>query len=524
MSLIGRILALALSLFIIAGPAQVGAEKGLEADDESHRTDPQKTNEDDEAALPERDSEQQLLDAASSIADQVAEIRGLTQKHPIPKGVQDRDELRQMLVERFHDEVPQEQFEAESRVYKRLGLFEQDLDYRELMLDLLTEQIAGFYDQQAGELYIMKGLPEGVQKKAMAHEIFHGIQDQHFDIGRLLEPFDSTENADFSLARMALIEGDATVVMIDYELYEQGVLPQNRARSVVDIPTLSAFLLEMDATQITAVEQLEQTDAIDFGGDAVPSLTDSVLGTAPPIIRDTLLFPYIGGMRFVIRSRSGRSWREFDEIYSDPPVSTSQILHPERYFNEEEPVDIRFRASEVLPNHDMIYESVFGELQIRSWLSTHIDHDAQGRSPAEIAAGWNGDRLRAYGGADDELIVVHVSSWRSPEEAEAFAMALEQSARLRHETESTHNRGTYGQSWCLRPGSEVRGERLYVEQWDELVLYIEGAGSRLDEDHHETDATIYLVRDAVWNTLQRRPFDEVLRERKMEPPSESEEN
>ena len=511
-----HLFAAALVLLALCGPSQLAAEESASPQDAIEIEDVDTEEQQDEVeteALPQRDSERKLLEAASSITEQVAEIRGLPLKEAIPKGVQDREDLRQMLVDRFHDEVPVEEFYAEERVYKRLGLFPADLDYRELMLDLLTEQIAGFYDHHAKELYIMEGLPEAVQYKAMAHEIFHAIQDQHFDIGHLLEPFSSSENADFSLSRMALIEGDATVLMIDYELYEQGVLPQNRARSVVDIPALSALLLEMDATQLSAVEQLEPTDAIELGGEAVPSLTDSVLGQAPPIIRDTLLFPYIEGMRFVIRARSGRTWEEFDQIYDDPPMSTSQILHPERYFAEEDPVDIAFYATEALPNHELIYEAVFGELQIRSWLSTHLEDVTDAPSAMEVAAGWQGDRLRGYAGPDEELIVTHLSSWRSAGEAQAFAAALEKSARIRHHADSVHQSGDHGQSWCIRPGDDEQGERHYVEQWGELVLYIEGAPSMLNEDQRETDATIYQVRDAIWDSLQRRPFQELLEHR-----------
>src|SRR5699024_1550048 len=112
--------------------------------------------------------------------------------------------------------------------------------------------------------------------------------------------FTSLENGDFALARMALVEGDATVVMIDYELYEQGVLPQNKAMSIADITPLAATLIEMDAEALSAAEQLDQSTP-GFGGQSAPSLSDSVLNSAPRIVCDVLLFPYLSGMRFVLR-------------------------------------------------------------------------------------------------------------------------------------------------------------------------------------------------------------------------------
>lgn len=460
-------------------------------------------------------AEESLLHEASSIAEKVGEIRGLALLHPIPKGVQDREQLRAMLLERFEEEVSEEEFEAETLVYKRLGLFDEDLDYRLLMLDLLTEQIAGFYDQEKKELYIMEGLPGPVQRPAMAHEIFHAIQDQHFDIDRLLKTYTSLENGDFALARLALIEGDASVLMIDYELYDKGVLPQNKARSIADIPPLAAALIEMDAEQLSAVEQL-QPSGPGFDGDAIPSLTDSVLGRAPRLIRDVLLFPYIGGMRFVLRARAGRSWSAFNAIYEQAPVSTAQILHPERYFEGDFPLEIRFDLGEAMPEYEPIYESVLGELQTRSWLNTHFDEMEGQRSAEAIAAGWDGDRIRGYRGPDGEVLVVHMSTWRSVEEAQAFAMALEATARHRHRAQSAHNEGKYGESWCIRPGDEAKGERIYVERWGEIVLYIEGAPSKLDDAGRETDSALYMIRDAAWKSHRRLPFEQELRRREDE--------
>ncbi len=468
-------------------------------------------------------SEERLLEAASEITEQVVKIRGLQLKSSIPKGVKDRDQLRDMLVERFHDEVSEEQFQAEADVYRRLGLMDEGIDYKEMMLDLLTEQIAGFYDQHAGELYIMKGLPEALQRSTMAHELFHAIQDQHFDIVRLLEPFDPQENADYSLARMALIEGDATVLMFDYELYDQGHLPQAREESFIDIPRIAAAVLELDPMQMAAVEQLDQPDAMDLGGSTVPSLTDSALGTAPRIVRDTLLFPYIEGMRFVVRARSGRTWKEFDRVYDQPPVSTSQILHPEQYFDGVSPVDITYSADEALPDHRKVYDTVFGELKTRSWLATHLGEQS-GELPevAEISEGWRGDRLHGYSDGDGSMIVTYLSSWDSEDDAQTFARALDRTLRQRHDSSSAHRVGDHGESWCHRPGNSSDGQRHYIERWGEVVLYIEGVPSQLDARGHETDPTTYRLRDHIWDSHRRVPFDEVVDQRIKEVDDDSE--
>ena len=64
-----------------------------------------------------------------------------------------------------------------------------DADYGALIVDVLTEQIAGYYDPEDEKLYIAKNRPAcdaGGADMVLAHEIDHALQDQHFD----LEKFD----------------------------------------------------------------------------------------------------------------------------------------------------------------------------------------------------------------------------------------------------------------------------------------------------------------------------------------------
>src|SRR5690554_4726481 len=210
-------------------------------------------------------SEHTLLLQAEEISETVGQIRGLKLKHSFTKGVKNRDELRAVLLEKLDDDVSDIEIENESNVFKRLGIFGPEVNYKKMMIDMLTEQIAGFYDQQEKELYIMEGIPLDLQRPAMAHEIFHAIQDQHFDIGKMLSPFSNDENGDFALARMALIEGDATVLMIDFSLYESGMLPQEGANGIADIPMLAAMIMELGFGDVSAMEQMLPTAP---GGEA----------------------------------------------------------------------------------------------------------------------------------------------------------------------------------------------------------------------------------------------------------------
>lgn len=449
-------------------------------------------------------SEEALLAAAEEIAQDVAEIRGLEVMGPVKKGIKQRDELRAVLISKLAEEIEDEDIEAEAAVFKRLGVIPQDLDYKKVLLDVLTEQIAGFYDQTTKELYIMEGIPLSLQRPAMAHELFHAIQDQHFDILSMQEPFSTMENSDFALARSALIEGDATVLMFDFSLYEAGTLPQEGATSLVDIPVAANLLRNLEFNDITALEQLAGT----FGGAGF-DIGDSALSRAPAIFRESLMFPYFAGMRFVVMARSGRTWADIDRIYENPPVSTEQILHPERYFAGDDPQHVDFQSDQALADWKPIYDSVIGEFQMLQILKAHVPDLSGG-----AAKGWDGDRMRAYRNNDTgSTAVVFLSTWDGIGEAGEFYEAAVAAAEKRYpEATPVGSVGKYGESTCLVIGPQDARERLYVERWGDMVLYVEGTPSKLDADGKETDPTTHQLRQLVWKTQQRAPFSQHMKE------------
>lgn len=467
-----------------------------------------------------------LLGRADEIVSSVAEIRGLGPKKPIEKGVKTRDELREILVEKLRQEKSDRQLRREAAVYAKLGLIPPDLDYRETLLEVLTEQIAGFYDERRDRLNIMAGMPLSMQRPALAHEIFHALQDQHFDLLGLMKPFDTTRNGDFALARSALVEGDATVLMIDYYLYRDGTLPREGVDSVVDIPAMAQMLRQMDYENMSALQQLSPSDAGDTRGPNPSRLAGSSLSKAPAIIRRGLIFPYFGGMEFVIAMRRGRSWSEFDRIYDRAPVSTEQILHPERYAEGDEPVHLEYSAEATLPDdrYTRIYDNVLGEFQTRLYLDHHLGRHASepGSTPASsidverAAAGWDGDRLRAFRSEDGRVVVTHLSVWDTTRDAEQFYTALVAAAERRFPGADVQTQsGEHGVSSCLFVESadsdaQPARQRVYIERWGDAVLQIEGTPARRNAAGAETDATTYRLRDEIWETHRRTPFREVL--------------
>lgn len=454
---------------------------------------------------PAPQSEEDLLNAADRIAGQVAEIRGLAVKKQVDKGIKRRDELRAVLVEKLAEEVTDADIEAEAKVYKRLGVIPADLDYKKVLLDVLTEQIAGFYDQKTKELYIMEGMPMQMLRPAMAHELFHAIQDQHFDILRLQRPYSTVENSDFALARSALIEGDATVLMFDFSLYESGSLPQPGRTSLVDIPFAANLLRNLQFNDLAELEQMAGA----FGGAGF-DIGESALAKAPRIFREMLVFPYFAGMRFIVAARAGRTWAEVNEIYDDPPVSTEQILHPERYFDRDDPEYVTFDADAALPGWTRIYDSVLGEFQFLQYLNTHASQS--GVDAAAAAAGWDGDRVHAWEDPKSGRVALAlVSTWDSETEADEFYTAAVATTATRYpDAEQTRASGEHGRSTCLVVGPADRRERVYIERWGDVVLYLEGTPSVPGEDGEETNPATHRLREQIWKSLDRAPFSEAM--------------
>jgi len=484
----------------------------------------------------EKTTASRLLEEADAIAEQVARIRGLPTLESIDKGVRDRDELRELLVQELEEEQSRREMEREAAVLKKLGLVPRDLDYRSTLLDVLTEQIAGFYDQKRDQLNIVDGVPLDLQRPAMAHEIFHAIQDQHFDLTRMMEPFSIREHGDFHLARSALVEGDATVLMIDYTLYRRGTLPRSEVRSIVDIPMMAKMLEQLDYGELGALEKLEGDSPADPPDPSEaaesanpPGMSGSALEEAPAILRRGLIFPYLAGMQFVIALRAGRTWEEFDEVYDRPPVSTEQILHPERYAARDEPVVLTYGPGATLESFDEIYDTVLGEFQTRLFLEEHTDASSESGDDrsvdvAEATTGWDGDRLYGFRDGEGRVLVTHLSVWDSTRDAVEYYDALvEVNERRFPDAAVRTSSGEHGSSTCLRADDERGTERIYMERWGDAVLHIEGAPTNL-EDEVESDPTTYLLRERVWNSLERKPFREVYRKRMAEQTDESEDS
>jgi hypothetical protein len=333
-----------------------------------------------------------LAGEVDALAKQVSKIRGLPIKRPIARGVLSRDEIEKRILERVAEDYSDADVAGEERTMKRLGLFPADQSYKETVVKLLREQVAGFYDPHRKELYIADWIGDDMQKIVLVHEIDHALQDQNFDLVKFTQP--KKDNADEGLARQALVEGDGVAVMFEYMVPGADPWADDRVANAMGL-----------LSGMSAGEEFDK---------------------APLVLKESLLFSYDKGLRFIAAARKTRPWSDIDAMYANPPVSTEQILHPEKYRAKEKPVVIKGDKIPALAGWKRVWSNVLGELVLGMYLREHGVDKARALRAAE---GWGGDRVAAYAPADDgkgvgALVVVERSAWDAEADAVEWFDAL----------------------------------------------------------------------------------------------------
>jgi hypothetical protein len=321
------------------------------------------------------------------VAEQTAAIRGLPLLEDIDSEIIDREQLRENLLVLL-DEYGQEQADLDRDVLWMLRLFpDRDLDYFALQIDLYTEQVAGYYDSDTGQLFVI-GEPGGLtadQKVTLSHEIVHALQDQHFG----LDLYDE-DDPDFDrfTAFQSLYEGDATWTMIQWAI------------SHLSMEEIGEFLAAGDDTDT------------------------STFDNAPRYVRESLIFPYNAGFAFVEALIAEGGIEAVDAAMQDPPVSTEQIIHPEAYINQPRDLPLEVDVPELDgalgEDWDEVYEGSLGVFDLVILLEEN--GVANGTS---AASGWGGAWFVTYQSGDDLLSVLS-TRWDSDADAVEFDEALKQ--------------------------------------------------------------------------------------------------
>ncbi len=327
-------------------------------------------------------------------------IRGLRFIRPVPTRVQSEADI----VEFVRSHLDREALEQARIFYVALGLLEPSLDIEPMMLSVMGEQIVGYYDPEAHTMVVREDIVQELMQAgnlardesalAIVHEYVHALQDQHLGLAELQ---DIERSIDGDNAFAALVEGDATLAMIGLVIDAEG----QRLSSLTRDPSILAGII-----------------------NATPGMTQSSseLFAAPAIVRAPLLSRYLEGLVFcaTLHGRGGFRW--IDEAFANPPQSTEQVLHPERWLARDLPEEIQLSEwDELLAAGYRVHdEDTLGELELSIYFAQSTGEDRN----LSAGEGWGGDRLRVYSGPNGQTAAVWFTTWDDEREAiEAEAAA-----------------------------------------------------------------------------------------------------
>jgi hypothetical protein len=382
-----------------AGRAQSAAPPAAEAPKEAGRITPEQAG--------------QLFGLIDELLKFSSQETGL----PIHSGVKhqltNRAAVESYLKKKFAADEDAKRLQSSEIVLKKMGLLERDFDLQPFLLALLTEQIEAYYDAKTKTVSLLDWVDLEEQKPALAHELTHALQDQHASLDKwgdqtpskvsrtASEDADHVARDEMDTAREAVVEGQATAVMMDYILK-----PMDRS-------------LLKDPEVVDALRQ-----QMNGGGDS------PVMARAPLLLAQSLLFPYREGLSFTqdLWMDQGQA-AAFVGAMDRPPSSSWEILNPREYEHRHAP------PVPLLPNIHPLVDKLYkpydigqmGQLDVQI-LTTLFGGE---QASSDLTPAWNGGvywagQLRSAKTAAEQastksLAFFYLSAWKNEASADAFA-------------------------------------------------------------------------------------------------------
>jgi hypothetical protein len=360
-----------------------------------------------------KDQAKELFRSVDEILSFASKDTDLPILHSVKRKLITRDEVNKYLRQKFNDDAGAKRMARSEIVLKKFGLLDRDFHLQPFMISLLTEQVAGFYDNKTKTVNLLDWIGPEEQKPVLAHELTHALQDQKVDLTKwsavgsenLAKNVEQdnhqiqTDEAD--TARDAVAEGQAMVVFMDYTMQPTG-------HTLATSPGIMDKLKEMVS---------------DTG-------SSPILARAPLLLQQSLLFPYAEGLGFedAILLKAGKD-AAFQAVLANPPGSTFEILHPAAYMAHL-PVPV-LRMPDIHPLIDADYMpydvGVIGEFDVR--ILTQLFGGEQ--IADALTPEWNGGiyyaaqrRSAANTQAKESTAsigLLYYSKWKNADSARSFA-------------------------------------------------------------------------------------------------------
>lgn len=328
------------------------------------------------------------------IMKQLSAITGLALKKPVVQLTMERNELKAYFEKRIKEVTKPEEIRLEELALKKLGFVPKDFDLKASTIELMAEQAAAFYDYRAKKMVLLADGGGMTEEMALVHELSHALADQHFHLEKFLEKASGSD--DGSLARMAVMEGQATWLMSEF-------MARRLGQTLKDSDTMVETMANMAGA----------------GGSGFP-----VFEKAPLYMRESLVFPYAQGMRFQQKVIRALSQGGFAEVFKTPPQTTREILHPEVYLERRKAGHAPEKPPvlPVLPKANdwkRITDGTSGEFDHQVWLKQYDKENV------ELATQWRGGFYALWEHKKDKqrVALTYASVWNTPDAAQRFFAA-----------------------------------------------------------------------------------------------------
>jgi len=434
----------------------------------------ERDNERHESHLSRQDAEE-LFHSVDSILRFASDDTRLPVRQPVQRALASRDQVERYVEEEMRKDKESGRFKRAQSVLQKFGLIPRDLDLEALMVELMREQVAGYYDPKKQTFYMLDWIAPEVQRPVIAHELTHALQDQSVGLEKWLKDPNADDPPDLdpdlaadeqATARTAVTEGQATVVMLDYLLQPGG-------RTV--------------ATAQDYVNTFEQ--------GMLQSSNFPVFSNSPRYIKEMLIFPYRYGLDFVrdVMIEKGKE-DAFLGLLQHPPSTTREIMEPKVYLAGEHLAPLRLPPLARLlgtryPRYDV---GAMGEFDVRVLLEQFAGEKAAGKISPRWRGGYyyatvrpealpgkaaDGAALRKQALPPASLALLYVSRWDSSESAEKFAHTYAAMLPQRYPGVRRAPKNPNPQNFAERVANHTEWltdeGAVFVESWGETVLVME---------------------------------------------------
>lgn len=365
---------------------------------------------------------EQALTRVDAIQPKLAKLRGLPFDHPVPTAYQTTDDFRAFLKRELAKELPADKSQKLSAAFLHIGLLNKPIDLATAYEQTMASQAAAYYDPAAKKFFMVMVPDSDILLDTMsAHELTHGLQDQRFDLQKLMAPKPPLDD-DALFARQFIVEGDATFTMFLFAAAEAG---KSDVIQAMVLKMLRGQIEQFAAMDLAAYGEMMKQQAAAFK-DMDPDLKRSMeaMDELPPMVLGPMLDSYMKGALVVLTAYDKGGWPTVDALYKTPPESSEQVLHPatKLFPKREHPKKVTLPK---LPG-EKLTENVMGELLWRIYFSLWVPDQA-----TQASEGWGGVRYEVVKRPDGSLVAYLATGWDTPEDAKQFAAAYEASLTKR---------------------------------------------------------------------------------------------